>query len=53
MMEIICATGLFFNIYLLNYLLKKEDRSNGRLLCYYEEIVKNKNLYNKDNKLHE
>lgn len=38
MMEILCATGLFFNIYLLNYLLKIEDRSNGRLLCQWDPI---------------
>lgn len=38
MMEVICTIGLFFNIYLLNYLLKNEDKSNGRLLCQWETI---------------
>lgn len=51
MMEILCATGLFFNIYLLNYLFKKEDITNGKFLCHWEEPIKNKKFYNKDNKL--
>jgi hypothetical protein len=37
-MEVICTVGLFFNIYLLNYLLKNEDTSNRRLLCQLEPI---------------
>ena len=40
MLEIICTLGLIVDIYILNYLLKKEDKSNGRLLCYWEEIIK-------------
>ena len=53
MLEIMCTLGLIFNIYLLNYLFKKEDKSNGKFLCYLEEPIKNKKLYNKDNILNE
>ena len=48
MMEILCTIGLIFDIYLLNYLFKKEDNSNGKFLCYWEEPIKNKKLYKKD-----
>ena len=55
MLEIMCTIGLIFDIYLLNYLFKKEDKSNGNFLCYCEEPNKNKNkkIYNKDSKLQE
>jgi len=35
---ITCAVGLFFNIYMINYLLQIEDTSNGRLLCQLDPI---------------
>jgi hypothetical protein len=38
MLEVFCTVGLFFNIYMINYLLKIEDTSNGRLLCQYDPI---------------
>ena len=38
MLEIIGTICLIFDLYLLNYLLKIEDRSNGRLLCQWDPI---------------
>ena len=50
MLEVICAIGLFFNIYMINYLLQIEDTSNGRLLCQCDPIDYKK-LCNIANKL--
>ena len=50
MMEVICTVGLFFNIYMINYLLQIEDTSNGRLLCQCDPIDYKK-LCNIANKL--
>jgi len=44
-MEVICTVGLFFNIYMIHYLLKIEDSSNGRLICQWDPIDYKKLYY--------